>query len=263
MPDRDPPGRVPRAYPRRTVLRALTIGSAGVGLGAAGALAGGTRAGAAPPARTLRAGMSGPDVRELQIRVAGWAADEPRQTFLPVGGTFDAATAAALRRFQHAYGLRPDGVVGPDTRDRLAALATADGSTVSFEWDHFASPDGGGFAGGAADEAIVRERVRQLMYKLEALRHKLGGRTVVVTGGFHSTGHRTRLRGAAGGTHTGGGAADIAVAGLTTYAVYRAAQTCGFSGLGPCTRSWLHCDARAELPTGTDTAFSWADGTVR
>jgi zinc D-Ala-D-Ala carboxypeptidase len=227
---------------RRSVLRALTVASFGVGLGP---LVHGSPAGAASSARELRAGMSGADVRELQIRVAGWAADDARQTLLPVNGRFDPTTEAALRRFQTAYGLRPDGVAGPATRERLAALATADGSTTSFEWAQFASPDGSGFAGGAADESTVRERVRRLMYKLEALRHKLDGRTLVVTNGFHSTRYR------AGGTHIHGGSADITVAGLTTYAVYRAAQTCGFSGLGSYTQSWLHCDSG-------ETAWSWA-----
>ncbi len=243
------------SYSRRTVLRALTLGSVGVGLGTAG-----SHAAAAPLARDLRTGISGPDVHELQIRVAGWATDAARQVFLPANGFFDAATEAAVRRFQQAHGLPTDGVAGPATQDRLAALAKADGSTTNFEWAQFASPDGSGFAGGKADEATVREHVRRLMYKLEALRHKVGGRTVGVKNGFHSTGYQARLRGVAGGTHTHGGTADITVAGMTTYAVYRVAQTCGFSGLGPCTQSWLHCDSRAELDTGT---WFWASGTVQ
>jgi zinc D-Ala-D-Ala carboxypeptidase len=190
-------------FPRRTVLAA-------VGLGAAGALVGGLPAQAAA---TLT-------VQEVQIRVAGWH---------------------TVRNFQRAYGLTPDGVVDAATHDRLMALAKPDGSTISFEWAQFASPDGTGFAGGTDSEAAVRERMRRLMYKLEALRHKLDGRTVHVANGFHSTAHQARLRGAGEGTHTHGGAADITVAGMTTYAVHQVAQTCGFSDLGPWTQSWLHC----------------------
>ncbi|WP_162907855.1 peptidoglycan-binding protein [Allorhizocola rhizosphaerae] len=210
--------------PRRTVLAA-------VGLGTAGALIGGSPAEAAVKLT----------VQEVQIRVAGW------HTHLPITGVFDKPTHDAVRGFQRAHGLPPDGVVDAATHDRLMALAKPDGSTISFEWAQFASPDGSGFAGGTADEATVRERTRRLMYKLEALRHKLDGRVVHVTNGFHSTAHRARLRGAGDSTHTHGGTADITVAGLTTHAVHSVAQTCGFSGLGPWTQSWLHCDSGTEL----------------
>jgi peptidoglycan hydrolase-like protein with peptidoglycan-binding domain len=205
------------SYPRRTVLRAMAIGSAAV-------LSGVSTAGVA-------FGVSAPDVRELQIRVAGWAADDAQQTFLAVNGILDAATEAAMRRFQHAYGLPP----GFDaTWEKLAALTKPDGSTAGFEWAQFGE---------------VSEPTRRLMYKLEALRHKAGGRKITVLSGLHRD-----------GSHAGNGAADITVAGLTTYAVHRIAQTCGFSGLGPWTRSWLHCDSRAEY--AANAAWSWAGGTV-
>jgi zinc D-Ala-D-Ala carboxypeptidase len=244
-------------YRRRTVLRALTIGSVGAGLVAAGAL---PAAAGDLGVRELRTGMSGVDVRELQIRIAGWASDDARHSFVQVSGVFDAATDAAVRRFQKAHGLPSDGVVGPAMRDQLAALAAADGSTLHFEWAPFAAPDGGGFAGGNLDEATVRENVRRLMYKLEALRHKLDGREIEVRAGFHGTGYRPSRLAPTGGVHTDGGAADITVAGLTTYAVYRVAQTCGFSGLGSYVQSWLHCDSRAEHNSGAP--WSWANGVV-
>jgi zinc D-Ala-D-Ala carboxypeptidase len=247
----------PLPYPRRTVLRALTIGSVGIGLATAGALPAAARD---LGVRELRAGMSGVDVRELQIRIAGWASDDARRSFLSVSGTFDPATDAAVRRFQKAHGLPDEGVVGAATRDRLSALGVADGSTAHFEWAQFAAPDGGGFAGGTPDEAVVRENVRRLMYKLEALRHKVDGREVVVRAGFHGTAYRENRITPAGGVHSHGSAADITVPGLTTYAIYRVAQTCGFSGLGSYVQSWLHCDSRAEH--GPDSQWSWANGVV-
>jgi zinc D-Ala-D-Ala carboxypeptidase len=249
----------PAAVPlmrRRTMLRTIAATSIGAGLASAGLL--GTPFAAASP-RELRAGLSGTDVLELQIRVAGWAADKPGQAFLAINGTFDAATAAAVRRFQLAHGLPADGVVSPATHERLDAMTAPNGSTAHFGWDQFTSPDGSGFAGGKVDEDTVKENVRRLMYKLEALRHKLDGRDVAVLSGFHSTDHQARIRASATSLHPLGAAADIAVAGLTTYAVYRVAQTCGFSGLGVYTQSWLHCDSRTEHGPRT---WSWDSGMI-
>lgn len=239
---------------RRTVLRAMAVIPVGLASAELGTPA------AATPARELRGGMSGVDVRELQVRVAGWAADDARQTHLTVSGTFDAATEAAVRRFQQAHELPSDGVVGLGTRDRLAAMQAADGSTTYFDWAQFAAPDGGGFSGGTLDAAAVRENVRRLMYKLEALRHKAGHREITVRSGFHSTEQQARHRGPATSAHLYGAAADITVAGMSTYATYRIAQTCGFSGLGSYTQSWLHCDSRAEH--GATPTWFWQNGTI-
>jgi rare lipoprotein A (peptidoglycan hydrolase) len=67
--------------------------------------------------RTLTVGSTGPDVRTLQaILAAREYAD------LEATGTFDAATAAAVKRFQQEAGVAVDGIVGPQTRPRLVAL---------------------------------------------------------------------------------------------------------------------------------------------
>ncbi len=62
--------------------------------------------GAAPatPARLLRVGSRGEDVRQLQ-----------RQLGIPADGIFGNQTLAALRAFQSANGLKVDGVAGPQT----------------------------------------------------------------------------------------------------------------------------------------------------
>jgi zinc D-Ala-D-Ala carboxypeptidase len=246
------------SYPRRTVLRALTVVSVGAGLVTTGA----TQAAVAHTGpRDLRAGMSGVDVRELQIRVAGWASDDSRQVFLNVSGYFDASTEAAVRRFQQAHGLPAGGVVDQATHGRLGAMATADGSTAHFEWSQFASPDGSGFAGGTVDEATVRENVRRLMYKLEALRHKAGNAPVTINSGFRSRSHNASVGGASNSQHLYGITADIVVRGRTTRQVYVIAETCGFSGLERHTNSWQHVDSRVEYGYGAN-AWWWESGTV-
>ena len=67
--------------------------------------------------RTLSAGVTGPDVSTLQAILQA-----RRYGPVKVTGTFDAATAAAVKRFQQEVGLAVDGVVGPQTRPRLVAL---------------------------------------------------------------------------------------------------------------------------------------------
>jgi sortase A len=59
--------------------------------------------------RHLIVGLSGPDVRELQ-RLLG----------MPVTGTFDANTRAAVIEFQRTHGLAQDGEAGDDTKRALA-----------------------------------------------------------------------------------------------------------------------------------------------
>lgn len=66
---------------------------------------------------TLRNGSRGIAVRGVERRLiaAGFGVDE-------VDGHFEGQTEAAVRAFQQRYGLEVDGIVGPQTWDRLRAL---------------------------------------------------------------------------------------------------------------------------------------------
>jgi peptidoglycan hydrolase-like protein with peptidoglycan-binding domain len=67
--------------------------------------------------RSLRLGLTGPDVRELQryLRQVGITTT--------VDGQFGSGTADAVKRFQRAAHLEPSGVVGPKTAKRLLQAA--------------------------------------------------------------------------------------------------------------------------------------------
>lgn len=242
-----------RTFIKRTLGLGMLIGGAQLGL-ARNAMAYGW-------SRTLRQGDSGGDVTELQIRVAGWAADSASQTYVAVDGAFGPGTTAAVKRFQRAYGLADDGIVGPQTQSVLNSLENSDGSTAHFNFSEFTSHDGSGFGGGNVSSGAVKENVRRLMYKLEALRKKASDRSITINSGFRSVAYNRSIGGASNSMHTYGVAADIVVSGLSTRDTYKIAETCGFSGLESYQHSWQHCDSRVEYPYGSQFWW-WESGVV-
>lgn len=205
--------------------------------------------------RTLREGSSGADVRELQVRVGGWAADSAQQTFVAVDGAFGPGTEAAVIRFQRAYGLAADGIAGPQTHAQLNALEKSDGSTAHFSFAEFHSKDGSSFNGGRVGASTVQENVRCLMYKLEAIRAKAGNRSMTINSGFRSINHNSNVGGASNSQHMYGIAADIVVSGVSVSGVMGHAKTSGFSGVLRY-NTFTHVDSRAQYPYGAQ-AFYW------
>jgi peptidoglycan hydrolase-like protein with peptidoglycan-binding domain len=208
--------------------------------------------------RTLKEGMSGADVKELQIRVAGYAAASASHTRVAIDGEFGPGTAAAVRRFQAAYGLTADGVVAASTQTKLNALESSDGSTLHFNWSEFTDRVAGNFNGGKVSAATAKENARRCMYKLEALRLKLGNKPITVNSGFRSIKHNADIGGASDSMHLYGTAADLDVPGVANKTVYQKAETCGFSGLETYKTDHQHVDSRADL----GRAWWWQDGTV-
>ncbi len=243
--------------PRRKLLRGVAGGAIAIG---AGALVGPLFAGAAqayPWGGTLKQGSSGAAVKELQIRVAGWAASSPSHTYVAIDGDFGPGTNAAVKRFQSAYGLGADGVVGANTQSKLNALENSDGSTSHFNWSEFTDRVSGTFSGGKVSSGTAKEYARRLMYKLEAVRKKIGNVPITVNSGFRSIQHNRDVGGASDSMHLYGCAADLAssVGNLT---LYRKAETSGFSGLEAYTENHQHVDSRAEL----GRSWWWQSGTV-
>jgi zinc D-Ala-D-Ala carboxypeptidase len=208
--------------------------------------------------RTLRQGMTGADVKELQIRVAGFAAASASHTRVAIDGDFGPGTLAAVRRFQSAYGVTADGVVAASTQAKLNALESSDGSTLHFNWSEFTDRVAGNFNGGKVSAATAKENARRCMYKLEALRLKLGNKPITVNSGFRSIKHNSDIGGASDSMHLYGTAADLDVAGVANKTVYQKAETCGFSGLETYNTDHQHVDSRADL----GRAWWWENGTV-
>ncbi|WP_221584010.1 D-Ala-D-Ala carboxypeptidase family metallohydrolase [Microbacterium sp. G2-8] len=168
-------------------------------------------------------------MRELQIRVAGWTA---RDEVITIDRQFGPATYRALRRFQSAYGLTADGVAGSRTFAALDALTSSNGSTKNFTWREFYSPDVRDFTGSdVASRAQVKANVRHLMYKLEALRRKLGNQPVRINSAFRSTAINRSVGGVGDSQHLYGRAADISVTNRSVSTVIEKARTCGFPGI--------------------------------
>jgi zinc D-Ala-D-Ala carboxypeptidase len=240
---------------RRAMLRGALVVGAGAVL--APTLLAGT-AQAYTWSRTLKQGMSGADVTELQIRVAGWAADHASQSRVGIDGDFGPGTDAAVKRFQAAYGLSADGEVGPNTQAKLNALESSDGSTAHFNFSEFTDRISGNFEGGKVSAAAAKENARRCMYKLEALRKKLGDKAITVNSGFRSIQHNADIGGASDSMHMYGTAADLDVPGVSNKTVYQHAETCGFSGLETWNTDHQHVDSRADL----GRAWWWQDGTI-
>ncbi|MEV7994537.1 D-Ala-D-Ala carboxypeptidase family metallohydrolase [Streptomyces sp. NPDC086077] len=155
--------------------------------------------------RTLSEGMTGADVTQLQIRVAGHV---DFGEILSVDGNFGPRTKAAVIKFQQAYGLGADGVAGSQTFSKIYALQDPDCTPIHFTYAEL-NKCNSDWSGGAVSAATAKANGLRTMWKLEAMRRAMGDVPIVVTSGFRSHACNNAVGGASNSRHLYGDAADV------------------------------------------------------
>jgi zinc D-Ala-D-Ala carboxypeptidase len=152
-----------------------------------------------------------------------------------IDGVFGPNTRAAVWRFQRAYGLVADGIAGPRTLGLIERLQDDDCSPRHFSFSEMDDGCGGrGFDGGLISADGVRSAALVTMWKLEALRHALGDRSITVASGFRSVSCNRLAGGAARSHHLFGDAADLDAGPHSLCLLARQARSHGFKGIyGP------------------------------
>ncbi|MGW0435527.1 D-Ala-D-Ala carboxypeptidase family metallohydrolase [Micromonospora sp. NPDC003197] len=180
--------------------------------------------------RALVSGMTGEDVRQLQIRISGYPGYNSE---LALDGSFGPATRSALIRFQQAYGLTADGAAGPQTFSKLYALQDNDCTPINFSYAELNGCNST-WSGGAVAAGTARSNALVSMWKLQALRHALGDQSIRVTSGFRSYSCNSAVGGASNSRHLYGDGVDL---GVGPHSLCRLAQQARYHGftqiLGP------------------------------
>jgi zinc D-Ala-D-Ala carboxypeptidase len=155
--------------------------------------------------RQLSEGMSGDDVRQLQIRISGYPGYDG---VLGLDGQYGPGTRAAVVRFQQAYGLTDDGIAGPNTFAKIYALQDDDCTPVNFSYAEL-NDCNSTWSGGNVSAATAKANALVSMWKLQAMRHALGDQSIRVTSGFRSVACNNAVGGASSSRHLYGDAVDL------------------------------------------------------
>ncbi|SFB30813.1 zinc D-Ala-D-Ala carboxypeptidase [Amycolatopsis marina] len=180
--------------------------------------------------RTLSQGMSGSDVRQLQIRVSGYPG---YGGVIALDGEYGPATKAAVTRFQRAYGLGADGIAGPQTFNKIYALQDSDCTPANFSYGELNNCNSS-WSGGPLSASAAKANALVSMWKLQAMRHALGDHPIRVTSGFRSYACNNAVGGAPNSRHLYGDGVDLGSGPHSLCTLAKQARNHGFRGiLGP------------------------------
>lgn len=180
--------------------------------------------------KELAEGSSGDAVTQLQIRIGGYPASG--EVLLP-DGKFGPLTTAAVKRFQHAYGLPETGKADQATFDKIYALQDDDCSPAHFDFAELNTCNSD-WSGGMVSAADAKEHAKRTMWRLEALRHAMGDKPIRVTSGFRSKKCNSDVGGSPTSRHMYGYAADLGASPHSLCSIAKAARDRGFNTiLGP------------------------------
>jgi zinc D-Ala-D-Ala carboxypeptidase len=154
--------------------------------------------------RVLSQGMSGEDVRQLQIRVSGYPG---YGAVLALDGDYGPATTSAVTRFQQAYGLSADGIAGSQTFSKLYELQDADCTPINFSYAEM-NKCNSDWSGGAVSASQAKFNALVTMWKLQAMRKALGS-PLYISSGFRSYACNSAVGGSSTSRHLYGDAADL------------------------------------------------------
>lgn len=177
---------------------------------------------------TLKPGSKGDDVKELQIRVAGWVKSGE---VMGADGVYGDQTKSAVASFQKAYGLDDTGTAGSKTFDKLRDLTSSDCTPTHFTYAEASNNCGKGFTGSSTE----KQNLRRGLWQAEALRHQLGDHPLKVTSGYRDKACNDQSGGASSSQHLTGKAIDLApLDGNTMCGIAKQARHAGYGGIfGP------------------------------
>jgi zinc D-Ala-D-Ala carboxypeptidase len=179
---------------------------------------------------TLQDGSSGDAVKQLQIRLAGYP--NPGDA-LTLDGSYGPLTAAAVSRFEAAYGLPQNGIADSVVFNKIYELQDDDCTPIHFSYEEL-NDCNTTWAGGKVSATQAKANALVTMWKLEAMRHALNDNPIRVTSGFRSTSCNASAGGASDSRHLYGDAADLGKTPNSLCTMAQEARKHGFMGiLGP------------------------------